>query len=184
MGAGAGGAKRAEVSEGGDDPCDVYDTGTLVRRFVELTLPKAAWTHKAHLRAGLWHVREHGGRAALSLLRTRIRRYNEAVGTPNTADSGYHETVTRLYVRLIEEFLRREPAPYAADSYLPDLERRLVAAIGDRALPLKHYSRDRLFTPFARQHWVEPDLQPLPRRRPPATPRARPPARARPSQPR
>ena len=31
-----------------------------VRALDDRTLPKADWTHHAHLRAGLWHVLEHG----------------------------------------------------------------------------------------------------------------------------
>ena len=32
----------------------------LVRRFAERTLPKAEWTHAAHLAVGLWHVSRYG----------------------------------------------------------------------------------------------------------------------------
>src|SRR5688572_21330050 len=32
----------------------------LVMRFVERSLPKAEWTHAAHLAVGLWHVRRYG----------------------------------------------------------------------------------------------------------------------------
>jgi hypothetical protein len=110
----------------------------------------------------LWHVREHGGARALGLLRRRISGYNEAVGTANTADSGYHETLTRFYVRMIEAFLAGHAAGRDAIVDLPLMERALVAAIGDRGLPLRYYSRERLFTEAARRRWVTPDLQALP----------------------
>ena len=37
----------------------------------------------------------------------------------------------------------------------------MIAAIGDRTLPLRHYSRERLFSVDARRGWLAPDLEPL-----------------------
>ena len=131
------------------------ETERVAQGLIECTLPKADWTHQAHLRAGLWHVHAHGGEQALVLLRERISRYNESVGTANTDSSGYHETLTRFYVLVIEGFLagtdRTQPVDRLAD--------RLIAARGDRQLPLQHYSKNRLFSIEARRNWVEPDLK-------------------------
>jgi hypothetical protein len=123
----------------------------------ERTLPKSEWTHEAHLRVGLWHVVHHGPAAALELLRARISAYNVSVGTLNTDTSGYHETITRFYVMVIERFLSDEDR--AAD--LDQLAGRLIAALGDRRLPLRHYSEQRLFSVVARHSWVDPDLRPI-----------------------
>jgi hypothetical protein len=127
----------------------------LVAQFIARTLPKAQWTHQAHLCAGLWHVVHHGADDAMSLLRTRIRAYNESVDTQNTETSGYHETITRFYVIVIEKFLLE------ADRTLPfeDLATQLITRYGHRELPLRYYSRNRLFSVTARLNWVEPDLQ-------------------------
>jgi hypothetical protein len=38
----------------------------LVRRFAERSLPKAEWTHAAHLAVGLWHVSRYGRDEALA----------------------------------------------------------------------------------------------------------------------
>jgi len=135
-------------------------TATLVAAFLARTLPKPAWTHVAHLRVGLWHVRRLGEIGALSALRERIRAYNDAVGTANTESSGYHETLTVFYVRLIADFLERAGA--AADGADEEFEARLIADCGARELPLRYYSRERLFSVEARRGWVTPDLKPLP----------------------
>lgn len=132
-------------------------TERIARGLVDRTLPKSEWTHEAHLRAGLWHVLNHGPAAALDLLRERISAYNVSVGTLNTDNSGYHETITRFYVVVIDRFLAREDR--AAD--LDALADRLIAAHGDRRLPLRHYSEQRLFSVVARHSWVEPDLRPI-----------------------
>ena len=136
-----------------------HDTESLVRLFLDRSLPKPAWTHVAHLRVGLWHVRRFGADLAVDLLRERISRYNEAVGTANTSTSGYHETLTVFYVKVIDAFVSADASP---DQEADTLERRLLEAVGDRELPLRYYSRECLFSTEARRQWVAPDLQPLP----------------------
>ena len=90
-------------------------------------------------------------------LRARICAYNESVGTANTDTSGYHETITRFYVVIIDRFLSTVDRTADPD-VLADL---LIAQYGDRRLPLHHYSEKRLFSPVARRAWVEPDLRPI-----------------------
>jgi hypothetical protein len=135
----------------------VTETERVARGLIDRTLPKGEWTHHAHLRAGLWHVMQHGAVAALELLRARITAYNESVGTANTDSSGYHETITRFYVIVIDRFLSAADRSLDVDA----LADQLIAAHGDRRLPLHHYSESRLFSPVARRSWVEPDLRPV-----------------------
>lgn len=133
------------------------ETERIARALIDRSLPKADWTHHAHLRAGLWHVLEHGPFEAMERLRARICAYNESVGTANTDTSGYHETITRFYVVIIDRFLSTVDRTADPD-VLADL---LIAQYGDRRLPLHHYSEKRLFSPVARRAWVEPDLRPI-----------------------
>ena len=133
------------------------ETERIARALTDRTLPKAEWTHQAHLRAGLWHVLEYGPVTALDLLRERISSYNASVGTANTDSSGYHETLTRFYVVVIDRFLTTADRGSDVDQ----LARHLIAGYGDRRLPLHHYSEQRLFSPVARRSWVEPDLRPI-----------------------
>jgi hypothetical protein len=137
---------------------DVLSLDDLVAAFRACTLPKAAWTHHAHLRVGTWHVHHHGPAAALPLLRAGIRRLNDSHGTVNSAMSGYHETITAAYVLLLDEFLR------AFDADVP-LDRRadllVDTPLADRAALLSFWSRDLLMSERARAEWVPPDLAPL-----------------------
>ncbi len=134
------------------------ETERIARAFIDRTLAKAEFTHEAHLRVGLWHVLHHPGDAALDLLRARIRAFNESVGGANTWESGYHETITRLYVRLIRAFLDSVDACGPIDALAQDL----IGRFGDRDLPLRFFSQERLFSVEARLSWVEPDLEQLP----------------------
>lgn len=126
----------------------------LAGAFVEGTLPKIAWTHDAHLRVGLWHALHHGPEEALVLLRRRIRALNDAHGVANSDTGGYHETITRFYVTVIDRFVRDSPEGEAPEA----MADRLVAELGAKDLPLRHWSRSRLMSVEARRGWVEPDL--------------------------
>ena len=133
------------------------DVETLVGRFLSCTLPKAEWTHQAHLAVGAWHVDRYGPDEALRRLRDGIRALNDTHGTVNSDMSGYHETITRAYVRLIAGFLASN-----TDEGLPQLVARLVSGpLGQRDTLLRHYTRETLMSPRARGEFVEPDLAPL-----------------------
>jgi hypothetical protein len=123
------------------------------------TLPRAEWTHEAHLAACLWLLRERPDIDAPAELPAIIAGYNEAVGGRNSDTEGYHETITQAYIRLIRAYL----AMSDRDQPLVDLVNALlVSPLGHREALLAHYSRERLFSVAARKHWVEPDLAPFP----------------------
>jgi hypothetical protein len=130
----------------------------LVAAFRARTLPHAEWTHAAHLSVGGWYVHRHGAAGALVRLRAEIPHLNDRHGTPNTPTSGYHETITTAFVRLLDE---------ALGTFAPEvpLERRIEALLagplgGSRVL-LVFWSRDVLMSPRARAEWVEPNLRAL-----------------------
>jgi hypothetical protein len=76
------------------------------------------------------------------------------VGTPNSDTEGYHETLTRLYLRAVADQLAAlGPRPLSA------LRAAVLASpLADRGWPLSRYSRECLFSVAARRGWVEPDL--------------------------
>jgi hypothetical protein len=129
----------------------------LVADFLARRLPRHRWTHHAHLAVGLWMVRRHGEAGALERLRQRIRAHNEAVGIANTADSGYHETLTRLWVHAIAAHHAAHPGASLVDSFALLLRTPLASP----HWPLRHYTPERLFSPEARASWLEPDRAPL-----------------------
>ncbi len=129
----------------------------FIRDFEACCLPKARWTHQAHLTAGFWYLDKHEPDEALTIIRERIQRHNVSVGTANTDSSGYHETITRLYMSAIA--LHRSLHENVA--FENSLTLLLASPLGESAWPLSYYSRDRLFSVAARRGWVEPDVQPL-----------------------
>lgn len=134
------------------------EVAELVAAFERCTLPKAQWTHRAHLTVALWYLTRRSADEALDAMRRGILRYNEACGVATTATGGYHETITRLYLRLVARFARTD----APGGDWAERANRLYDHLGARDLPYRHYTRDRLMSPAARSGWVEPDLLPLP----------------------
>jgi hypothetical protein len=120
-------------------------------------LPKPEWTHAAHVvvcAATAW-----GGGAVdevFSAMKRGIVAYNEAVGTANTATSGYHETLTRFWAGVVVGHLRDAAPPSRIEAV-----RSAVAALGAaRGLHVAHYSFDVVADRRARAEWVPPDRTP------------------------
>jgi hypothetical protein len=129
----------------------------IARGFADCTLPCAEWTHRAHLTVGLWYAREYEPDEALDRVRAGIRRYNTACGTENSATHGYHETITRFYMGLISTYLT-----FVADrSDWVAVTNRFIERFGDRQLPLRYYTRERLMSSEARLNWLPPDIRSL-----------------------
>lgn len=152
-----------------DHPIRLFETDVAVRRvgegLLDRTLPKADWTHEAHLAACAWLVIERPDILPERDLPAIIRRYNTAVGTENTDSSGYHETLTQLYVIGVRLFL----AGCEAEGLLARVNALLTSDMAPRDWPLRFYSRARLFSIEARRDWVEPDLARFDRASPPTT---------------
>lgn len=127
----------------------------LVREFEARTLPRAEWTHHAHLVVALCYLVRHEEALATKLIRDGIKRYNEACGVEMTKTSGYHETSTLFYIRAIGKFL----SAANLDCTLTALANSLISACGHKDLPLEYYSRERLMSWEARTGWLEPDMK-------------------------
>jgi hypothetical protein len=130
----------------------------LVRRFDEAAVPAAEFTHAAHLAVGAWHVHRYGRTVALERLRAGILRLNRAHGTPNSDTRGYHETITRAYVALLDDFVTARRDLDAAGC----VRALLASPLARRDALLRYYSSELLRSVAARRDWVEPDLRPLP----------------------
>ena len=69
------------------------------------TLPRAEWTHEAHLAATTYLVLRRGDIDLDAELPAIIRCYNESVGGVNSETEGYHETITRTFLVGVRLFL-------------------------------------------------------------------------------
>lgn len=141
----------------------LFDSDAAIRRIGEgllaCTLPRADWTHEAHLAACLYLVRDRADIDVDAAIGGIIRRYNESVGGVNDDTQGYHETITRVFLAGVRQHLAgRAEGESLADA----VNALLLSPVGARDWPLRFYSRDRLFSVAARRDFVAPDLAPLP----------------------
>lgn len=125
--------------------------------FEGCTLQKEEWTHAAHLLTGACYVHAMDREEALRKMRECVRRYNESVGGKNTPTSGYHETITVMWIRLLDG-LRREVGPMDRASFAALAVNRFVSR---RDIFRDYYDYDIVASTEARLRWVEPVLKPL-----------------------
>ena len=122
-------------------------------------LPRADWTHEAHLAATLYLLTRRRDIDVDTLLPDVIRGYNENVGGVKSDTEGYHETITRVYLHGVRLFL----AESDPDEPLAELVNALLLSpIGRRDWPLRFYSPERLMSVEARRSFVNPDVAALP----------------------
>ena len=122
------------------------------------SLPRAAWTHEAHLSACAWLILERPDMVPERDLPDIIRRYNESVGGVNDDTQGYHETITQLFIRAV----RFHVATTEGQALHERVNALLLSPQGRRDWPLRFYSTMLLFSKAARLGWVEPDRAMLP----------------------
>lgn len=134
------------------------DLAAIAHGVMDLTLPKARWTHRAHFAAALWLLARRPDIDAPRVMPGLIRAYNEATNTPNTDTGGYHETITQASLRAASSFLEshRGKPLFAVCNAL------MESGFGKSDWLLAYWTKERLFSVEARRRWVEPDLKPLP----------------------
>lgn len=128
-------------------------------RLLARTLPRAEWTHEAHLAATTYLLLRRPDVDIDKELPGIIRRYNESVGGVNSDTEGYHETITRVFLHGVRLFLSEAKLDEPLHELVNEL---LLSPMGRRDWPLRFYSRDRLLSVEARRRFVEPDVAALP----------------------
>ena len=127
----------------------------FARAFESGDVTPTQFDHRAHVRVAWVYLHEAETPAeALARMREAIRRFAAAAG----AAQKYHETITVLWMRLLEDVRAGGASGELAEVLAAHPE------LADKDLPLQYYSRERLFSDEARGAWIEPDRQPLPLR--------------------
>lgn len=129
------------------------DDAALLEALESGTLPKDALKHREHVRMAWLYLRRDGGEAGAGRIVGAIRRFAARHGVSGL----YHETLTRVWIRLVADALARGPEGESFDGFLgahPEL--------ADKDRPYAFYSRERLESQEAREGLIEPDRAPLP----------------------
>ncbi len=133
---------------------------TLIESFENLTLPLAEWHQRTHVALAYLYLRAQGFEAALERLRRGIKAFNAHHGIEESPTSGYNETTTVAFLRLIQR------VDHAYDSVFPSHSAQDFCDTHPQLLS-KHvlrffYSPARRLHPEAKTRFIEPDLTPLP----------------------
>jgi hypothetical protein len=133
----------------------------LVRRFENRTLAFKLWTHRAHVRVAFWYLSRYPFPNALDRIRAGIKAYNAKNRVPETKTSGYNETTTVAFVRLIDATMRAygRRMPTADGETFCKTHPHLLHK---EVLRLFYSPRQRMH-PKAKRKFVKPDLTALPR---------------------
>ena len=132
------------------------DDETLFEAFTTYRLTHAEWTHEAHLRVAFLFLSRHALDEAHLRLRAGIIRLNERHGLVETGERGYFETLTRVWLALVDDARRRTGATSSREV----LER--CPELLDREAPLRFYTKETLRSVRARSVFVPPELSALP----------------------
>lgn len=126
----------------------------LIQSFKKCTLPRSEWTHQAHLIIALWYLTHYSQLEAIKCIKEGIQNYNNALGIKTTKDSGYHETITLFWIKIMFQYLTVK----GKNCSFVDLVNGL-SQYSDPRLPLEYYSQNCLMSWQARRSWIEPDLK-------------------------
>ena len=122
-----------------DRRCGTREIRRIGEGFLARALPKAEWTHEAHLSTTAWLILECPDIQPERDLPDLIRRYNESVGGVNDATQGYHETITQLYVRGVRLSLARNGGAGGLADRVIRLSDGLIASVeeNDHKIPAR-----------------------------------------------
>ena len=134
------------------------DDEALIDAFESLSLDRDAWVHRSHLRVAVIYLGRFGFDGALEHMRQRIQSFNRAKDIKDSKTTGYHETLTVAWLRVIADALDVMSRPPANSIEFLRQNQQLL----DKTLLRRHYSSDRMLTDEAKRQFVEPDLEPLP----------------------
>ena len=115
----------------------------------------ADFSHRAHVRLAYVYLAESDVDLALERMRAALVSFLCHHDIPATK---YHETLTRAWLLGVNHFMHHSPEASSADDFIERNPQLL-----DAKIMLTHYSAELLFSTQAREQFVEPNLDPIPR---------------------
>jgi hypothetical protein len=124
------------------------------KRFVANQIAPAEFHHREHLRLAYIYLVEHRLRA-MEEFRSSLLAF---LAHNNVDAAKYHATLTQAWLQAVSYFMTRSGSSSSdSESFLRDNEVLL-----DPQIMLTHYSENVITSAAARQHFVQPDRQPIP----------------------
>ncbi|MCB1626404.1 MAG: hypothetical protein KDI48_01670 [Xanthomonadales bacterium] len=123
--------------------------------FESCDIDGAAFRHREHLRVAYVLISRYGVGDAFRHLKAGLLRLLKHLGA---GPDKYHETMTGAWLLAVDHFMHRADHTSSFDAFIERNGRLLDASIMHT-----HYRRETLYSAQAREAFVEPDLDPIPR---------------------
>ena len=127
------------------------DLQPIVEGFERCDLKLEEFTHARHLTVAACYLATFPFDEALARMRTGLQRFIAHHGK-----QGYHETITRFWLLLTEDFLRQS----RGECFVNQVN-ALIDSYGRKDVLFEYYSRELVTSVEARNKWIEPDLKPI-----------------------
>lgn len=131
--------------------------------FESAAWPLGQWHHREHIKVAYLYLVQYPIDDAAARIRAGIRAFNAAKKLPDGLTSGYHETMTQAWLRLVHTTLCEYGPAESADAFFdqhPELSQKKNLRL--------FYTRERFLSWEAKAQFLEPDLTPLPKSQNPA----------------
>lgn len=126
----------------------------VVHKFEHCEFAPEEFTHARHLTVACWYLCTMPPDAALTRMREGLQRFIAHHGKKGK----YHETITRFWMELVNDFLAHEP-PLEP---LTDKVNKAAKLYGNGNVLFAYYTRERALSEAAKREWIEPDLRAMP----------------------
>jgi len=110
------------------------------------------FTHARHLTVACWYLCTMSGDEALGRMRDGLQRF-----IAHHKKQGYHETITRFWMELLENYLCK----CHAGTSLVSRVNGAIERFAKKDVLFSYYTRDLVMSDAARAAWVAPDLRPI-----------------------
>ncbi len=134
------------------------DDETFLAEFEARRWPLEKWHHRDHLKLAYLYLLRFPLAEAAVKMREGIKAHNQARGIVDSQTSGYHETMTQAWLRLVAATIAEYGPAENADAFYersPQLHEKKILRL--------FYSRELFMSPRAKREFVEPDLTGFPR---------------------
>ena len=89
----------------------------FIAQFEDCSFPFDQWHHRAHVKLAYLYLVRYGFETAGEKLRNGIRAYNSVNKIPDLPTSGYHETITLFWLRIIQTTVQEYGQLVTADEF-------------------------------------------------------------------
>jgi hypothetical protein len=93
------------------------DDQAFVEKFESGEWPLDEWHHREHIKLAYLYLRRYPFEQALARMRDKIKAHNAVHQVPELPGRGYHETITRAWMQLVDATLLEYGPAQTADGF-------------------------------------------------------------------